>query len=809
MSTKLPDLSVVSLEEEMKRSYLDYAMSVIIGRAIPDIKDGLKPVHRRTLFAMHDVGNVYNKPYKKSARIVGDVIGKYHPHGESAVYDTLVRMAQNFSLRYPLVDGQGNFGSIDGDPPAAMRYTEVRMKRITQELLSDLDKDTVNFVPNYDGSLQMPEVLPAKFPNLLVNGGSGIAVGMATNIPPHNLGEVIDGIIYLIQHPKATLERIMKHVPGPDFPTGGYIFGQQGIVDAYNTGRGIICLRARAMIERGHKNERDRIVITEIPYQVNKGRLLESIAGLVNSKKIEGIADIRDESDREGMRIVMEIRKGEFPEVILNNLYKHTALQMSYGIIMLAIVDKQPKVLGLLDMMRYFISHRQDVVRRRTRFELKKAELRAHILEGLTIALDNLDAVIKLIRSSRTVDQARNGLITKFHLTKIQAQAILDLQLQKLTGLEKEKIQKEYTDLKKLITKLRRILRSEELILNIIVDELKEIKEAYQDERKTEIVEETVSDLKPEDLIKEEDVAITYTSSGYVKRTSLSYYHFQSRGGKGRRGISMKAEDVVQELSICSTHSYMLILTNKGRLYWLKALYVPDVGVSSRGKSIKNLVQLAPNEKVRTVVAVKDFSGDRYLVMLSSNGLIKKSRLSDFQHIRKGGIIAISLRKKSELLMARLTDGKKDILIGTKQGKAIRFKESEIRPMGRQAAGVKAISLASKDEIIGMIVADPEEKFMFTASEKGYGKKTDISLYPRHRRGGKGVINLKINKKIGKAIGMVGVSEEEMLLITELGKVIRIKTGQVRALGRATQGVRIINLEKGDKVVSIAKVKES
>jgi DNA gyrase subunit A len=809
MSTKLPDLSVVSLEEEMKRSYLDYAMSVIIGRAIPDIKDGLKPVHRRTLFAMHDMGNVYNKPYKKSARIVGDVIGKYHPHGELAVYDTLVRMAQDFSLRYPLVDGQGNFGSIDGDPPAAMRYTEVRMKRITQELLADLDKDTVNFVPNYDGSLQMPEVLPAKFPNLLVNGGSGIAVGMATNIPPHNLGEVIDGIVYLIQHPKASLERIMKHVPGPDFPTGGYIFGKEGIRDAYNTGRGIICLRARAMIERGRKNERDRIVITEIPYQVNKGRLLENIAGLVNSKKIEGIADIRDESDREGMRIVIEIRKGEFPEVILNNLYKHTALQMSYGIIMLTIVDKQPKILGLLDMMRYFISHRQDVVRRRTRFELKKAEFRAHILEGLTIALDNLDAVIALIRSSRTVDQARDGLITKFHLTKIQAQAILDLQLQKLTGLEREKIQKEYTDLKKLITKLRRILRSEELILNIIVDELKEIKETYQDERKTEIKEETVSELTPEDLIKEEDVAITYTSSGYVKRTSLSYYHFQSRGGKGRRGISMKAEDVVQDLFICSTHSYMLILTNKGRLYWLKALYVPDVGVSSRGKSIKNLVQLAPNEKVSAVVAVKDFSGDRYLVMLSSNGLIKKSRLSDFQHIRKGGIIAISLRKKSELLMAKLTDGKKDILIGTKQGKAIRFKESEIRPMGRQAAGVKAISLASKDEIIGMIVADPEDKFIFTASEKGCGKKTEISLYPRHRRGGKGVINLKINKKIGKAIGMVGVSEEEMLMITEIGKVIRIKTGQVRPLGRATQGVRIINLEKGDKVVSIAKVRES
>ncbi len=809
MNSKLPELSVVSLEEEMKRSYLDYAMSVIIGRAIPDIKDGLKPVHRRTLYAMHDVGNAWNKPYKKSARIVGDVIGKYHPHGESAVYDTLVRMAQDFSLRYPLVDGQGNFGSIDGDPPAAMRYTEVRMEKITQELLADLEKDTVNFVPNYDGSLQMPEVLPAKFPNLLVNGGSGIAVGMATNIPPHNLGEVIDGIIHLIHHPKASLEAIMKHVPGPDFPTGGYIFSLEGIKEAYSTGRGIISLRARAMIERGRKNERDRIVITEIPFQVNKARLLENIASLVNSKKIEGIADIRDESDREGMRVVIEIRKGEYPEVILNNLYKHTALQSSYGIIMLAIVEKQPKLLGLLDMMRYFIAHRQDVVRRRTRFELKKAELRAHILEGLTIALDNLDKVISLIRSSRTVEQARKGLITNFHLTKIQAQAILDLQLQKLTGLEREKIQREYKDLKKLIIKLRKILRSEELILNIIVDELKEIKESYQDQRKTEIKEEAIEELKPEDLIKEEDVAVTYTSSGYVKRTSLSYYHFQSRGGKGRRGISMKAEDVVQDLFICSTHSYMLILTNKGRLYWLKALYIPDVGVSSRGKSIKNLVQLEPDEKVSSVVAVKDFSGDRYVVMLSSNGLIKKTKLSDFRNIRKGGIIAISLRKKSELLMAKLTDGKKDILIGTKAGKAIRFKESEIRPMGRTAAGVKAISLGSKDEIIGMIVADPEDKFVFTASEKGYGKKTDISQYPRRRRGGKGVLNLRVNKKIGNALGIVGTSDEEMLLITEMGKVIRIKTEQVRPSGRATQGVRIINLEKGDKVVSIAKVRES
>lgn len=798
----------VSLEEEMKQSYLDYAMSVIIGRAIPDIKDGLKPVHRRTLYAMHEAPNPWNKPFKKSARIVGDVIGKYHPHGDTAVYDTLVRMAQDFSLRYPLVDGQGNFGSIDGDPPAAMRYTEVRMKKITHELLADLEKDTVNFIPTYDGSLQMPEVMPAKFPNLLVNGGSGIAVGMATNIPPHNLKEVIEGMIHLIQHPKTKLEKIMDFILGPDFPTGGLIFGQDGIKEAYKTGRGIIYLRARALIERGRNNERDRIVVNEIPYQVNKSRLLENIADLVNSKRIEGIADIRDESDREGMRIVIEVRKGELPEIILNNLYKHTALQTSFGIIMLVIVEKQPKLLGLVEMMRYFISHRQDVVRRRTRYELKKAELRAHILEGLTIALDNLDEIISLIRSSRTVEQARNGLITNFHLTKIQAQAILDLQLQKLTRLERDKIQNEYRDLKKTITKLRRILGSDKLILDIIIDELEKIKEEYSDKRKTEIKEEIISELTPEDLIKEEDVAITYTSSGYVKRTSLSYYHFQSRGGKGKRGIKMKAEDVVQNLFICSTHSYLLFFTDKGRLYWLKALEIPDVGVSGRGKSINNLIQCGPEEKVRSVVSVKDFSGDYYVMMLTTDGRIKKTKLSDFRNIRKGGILAISINRKSELLMAKLTDGQRDILIGTRLGKAIKFKESQVRPMGRQAAGVKAISLGAKDKIIGMIVVGDKDKYVFTASEKGCGKKTKISLYPRHRRGGKGVLNLRINSKIGKAIGMVGISEEELLQITKLGKVIRIKTELLRPLGRATQGVKIINLAQGDRVVSLAKVIE-
>ena len=803
------EVSVISIEEEMRRSYLDYAMSVIIGRAIPDIKDGLKPVHRRTLYAMHETGNAYNKPYKKSARIVGDVIGKYHPHGDTAVYDTIVRMVQDFSLRFPLIDGQGNFGSVDGDPPAAMRYTEIRMKKITHELLADLDKDTVNFVPNYDESLRMPEVLPAKFPNLLVNGGSGIAVGMATNIPPHNLGEVIDAVIYLIRHPNAQLEKIMDMVPGPDFPTGGYIHGLDGIRSAYSTGRGIITLRAKALIERGGKGERDKIIITELPYQVNKARLLENTAGLVNHKKIEGIADIRDESDREGMRAVIEIKRGEFPEVVLNNLYKHTQLQTSFGIILLAIVEKQPKYLTLLDMMRYFISHRQDVIRRRTRFELKKAEMRAHILEGLTIALDNLDEVIALIRASSSVDQARKGLIMKFGLSKIQTQAILDLQLQKLTRLEREKIQTEYQNLLKLIKKLKLILGSEKLILDIIVDELEQVKTEYNNERRTEIIAESVSSMKPEDLVKEEDVAITYTSSGYIKRTSLSSYHFQIRGGKGRRGINMKAEDVVQDLFICSTHNYLLIFTNKGRLHWLKALFIPDVGVANRGKSIKNLIEFEPDEKVSSIVAVKDFSKEHYIMMLTSDGHIKKTRLSDFRHIRKGGIIAITLGSKVELLMAKLTDGGKDIIIGTYQGKAIKFNEKEIRPMGRQAAGVRGIKLKPKDHIIGMVVVGEKEKYVFTASEMGYGKKTEAEMYPRHHRGGQGVFNLRVNKKIGNAIGMVGITDEEMLLITEVGKIIRIKTESVRSIGRATQGVRIINLAENDMVVSIAKAREN
>lgn len=803
------DLSIVSLEEEMKRSYLDYAMSVIIGRAIPDIKDGLKPVHRRVLYAMYETGTMYNKPYKKSARIVGDVIGKYHPHGDQAVYDTLVRMAQDFSLRYLLVDGQGNFGSIDGDPPAAMRYTEVRMTKLAGEMLADIEKDTVNFVPNYDESLTMPEVLPAKSPNLLVNGGSGIAVGMATNIPPHNLDEVCNGLIYLIQHPNASLDKIVEFVPGPDFPTGGYIFNRQGIRDAYRDGKGVIQIRAKSMIEHGDKGERERIVVTEIPFAVNKARLLESIAELVNEKKIEGIADIRDESDREGIRIVLEVKKGELPEVVLNNLYKHTALQTSFGIILLAIVDKQPKMLSLIDIMKYFISHRQDVIRRRTRFDLKKAEHRAHILEGLTIALDHIDAIIKLIRTSKNVDVARQGLMDRFKLTQIQAQAILEMQLQRLTHLEREKIAQEYKEIKALIVKLRKILGSEKLVQEIIINELKEIKEQYGDERRTEIRDEVVSDLRPEDLIKEEDVVVMTTQSGYTKRTSLSSYHFQMRGGKGRKGISMKAEDVVENVFVCSTHSYLLFFTNTGRVYWLKALEIPDVGISGRGKAIANLIEFQPGEMMTSVLAVKDFTEDKFIVMLATNGLIKKTRLDDFRNIRRGGIIAMSLRRKSQLMWSRLTDGKRDIVIATKHGKAIRFSEKDIRPMGRTAAGVRAITLAKKDEVIGLVAIGEEDKFIFTASEKGYGKKTETGLYRKQRRGGKGLINLKITPKIGPAVTVLGVAEDDLLIVTVSGKVIRIKTKQVRPVGRATQGVRLIHLDQGDKVCSLAKAEES
>jgi len=796
----------VSLEEEMKRSYLDYAMSVIIGRAIPDIRDGLKPVHRRTLYAMYEANNTWDKPYKKSARIVGDVIGKYHPHGEAAVYDALVRMAQDFTMRYPLVDGQGNFGSIDGDPPAAMRYTEVRMAKIAGELLADIEKNTVEFVPNYDESLLMPEVLPAKFPNLLVNGGSGIAVGMATNIPPHNLGEVIDATIHLINNPDAEIEELMEFIPGPDFPTGAYICGKEGIREAYRTGKGVIYLRAKALIEKGEKGQRDKIIITEIPYLVNKAKLLEKIVELVKNKKMEGVLDIRDESDREGLRIVVELRKGEPPEIILNNLYKHTPLQISFGIIFLAIVNNQPKLLNLKELLNNFISFREEVVRRRTKYELDKAERRAHILEGLNVALDNLDAVINLIRKSKTVDEARQGLILKFKLTKIQAQAILDLQLQKLTGLEREKLQAEYLELIKTIARLKEILANEKLILNIIIDELQQIKKEYQDERKTEIIDEPVTDLKIEDLVAEEQMVITYTSSGYVKRTSLSSYQRQKRGGKGKIGIRMKGEDIVEKAFVASSHSYLLIFTNKGQVYWLKALSIPETDISGKGKAIVNLINISPDEKIASVVPVKDFKQEAYLLMLTNDGLIKKTELKAFSNPRAVGIRAITLSDGRELKTVKLTDGKKEVIIGTKLGKAIRFSETQVRPMGRTAEGVRAISLSSEDEVVGMIIISENEKYVFSVTEKGYGKKTPVEEYRAQNRGGMGIITHKINDKVGKIIGIMGIDDEEMILITALGKVMRIRTKAIRPMGRMTQGVRIIDLAPEDRVASIVKV---
>ncbi len=792
----------------MKRSYLDYAMSVIIGRAIPDIKDGLKPVHRRVLYAMYETGTVYNKPHKKSARIVGDVIGKYHPHGDQAVYDTLVRMAQDFSLRALLVDGQGNFGSIDGDPPAAMRYTEVRMTKLAGEMLADIEKDTVNFIPNYDESLTMPEVLPTKFPNLLVNGSSGIAVGMATNIPPHNLGEISNGIVHLLDHPDASLEDIMKLVPGPDFPTGGYVFNQQGIRDAYASGRGTIQVRAKTTIERGDKGERERIVITEIPYAVNKARLIESIADLVNAKKIEGIADLRDESDREGIRIVVEVKRGELPEVVLNNLYKHTSLQTSFGIIMLAIVDKQPKILGLIDMMKYFIGHRQDIVRRRTRFDLKKAEHRAHILEGLTIALDHLDAIIKLIRSAPTVDAARAGLMEKFKLSQIQAQAILEIQLQRLTHLEREKIVQEYTEVKALIVKLKKILSSDKLVTEIIAGEMKEIKETYADARRTELRDEVVTDIRAEDLIKEEDVVVMTTQSGYIKRTSLSSYRFQMRGGKGRKGISMKAEDVVDDVFVCSTHSYLLVFTNIGRMYWLKALEIPDVGVAGRGKAIANLLEFQSNERATSVVSIKDFSEDHYVVMLATDGQIKKTRLSEFKNIRRGGIIAMNLRPKKELMWTRLTDGKRDLVLATRLGKAIRFKEKDIRPMGRTAAGVRAMTLAKKDEIIGFVAVGDEDKYIFTASEKGTaardGRPPPIASSTAAARGS----STQDHAQDRQGHRRPGRREDDLLVVTVSGKVIRIKTEQIRSTGWPP-GRPPDQSRENDAVRAVAKARET
>jgi DNA gyrase subunit A len=804
------NLVPVKLEEEMQKSYMDYAMSVIIGRALPDVRDGLKPVHRRVLYAMNELSNDWNKPFKKSARIVGDVIGKYHPHGGEAVYDALVRMAQDFSLRYPLVDGQGNFGSVDGDPPAAMRYTEVRMSRLAGELLADIEKETVEFLPNYDGSLIEPSILPARIPNLLINGSSGIAVGMATNIPPHNLREVIDATIAVIHHPDISAEELVSILPGPDFPTGAYILGHQGIREAYLTGRGMIQVRARAMIERQKRNERESIVITEIPYQVNKAKLLERIAELVQNKKIEGIADLRDESDREGLRVVVELKRDAVSQVILNQLFKHTQMQASFGVILLAIVGGQPLLLNLKELIHQFVLHRREVVTRRTQFELGKAEAQAHVLEGLKIALDNLDRVIALIRSSRTPKDAKEALISQFSLSEIQAQAILDMRLQRLTNLEREKINEDYTETIKLIARLREILSHEKLLLNLIVEELEEIRNRYGDDRRTQIIEE-VQELKLEDLIVEEDMAVTISHSGYVKRNAISLYRSQRRGGRGKMGMTTKEEDFVEHLFVASTHSYILFFTDAGKVYWLKVHEIPQAGRMTRGKAIVNLLNLSGEEKIAAILPVRAFEEGKYVVLATRKGVIKKTDLMSYSHPRTGGIIALNLDPGDGLISACLTDGSKEILLSSREGKAIRFEEEGVRAMGRGARGVKGITLGKSDFLVSMDILSPGSvgASILSVTENGFGKRSPVEDYRLQSRGGKGIITVKTTARNGKLAGTQQITDQdEVMLITDRGKIIRLRCSEIRLSSRNTQGVKLIELEAGERVMAVARLAE-
>ncbi len=801
----------VDIEDEMKRSYIDYAMSVIVGRALPDVRDGLKPVHRRVLYGMWETGNTANKPYKKSARIVGDVMGKYHPHGDSAIYDTVVRMAQDFSMRYPLVDGQGNFGSVDGDSAAAMRYTEVRLTKLAQEMLrEDIDKETIDWSVNYDGSLEEPTVLPARIPNLLVNGASGIAVGMATNIPPHNLSEVVDGLLLLIDNPDVTLPEAIRAIPGPDFPTRGFIHGVKGIQSAYSTGRGTIQVRARARIEtkKKGKSERQSIVVTELPYQVNKARLLERIADLVRDKRIEGVSDLRDESDRDGIRVVIDVKRGEIAEIILNKLYKLTPMQTTFGIILLAIVDNQPRVLPLLDLLKHFLDHRKTVVIRRTRFDLRKAEERAHILEGILKALDQLDEVIATIRASRTPAEAREGLMAGFSLSRPQAQAILEMRLQKLTGLEREKVVEEYEELMARIEKLRAILASDRLVLDEIRKELLEIKETYGDERRTEIIPET-HEITVEDMIADEDMVITVTRAGYVKRSPLSLYRSQHRGGKGRKGMVTKDGDFVEHLYVASAHSYVLVFTERGRVYWLKVHEIPQMGPASKGKAIINLLHLDPKEKIATTVAVREFEEDRYLLFATEKGTVKKTALSAYSNPRAGGIIGINIVEGDRLLDVRLIESDMTVLLATAQGYAIHFREADARPMGRATRGVRGISLRKDDRVVSMEAIDPQGGEVLSVAERAIGKRTPVSQYRIQGRGGKGIINLKVSAKTGQVIGAKQVLPTAgLILITQEGKIIRTDVAGVRVSGRSTQGVKLMDLESEDRLVAVAKLAE-
>ncbi|MCE1190097.1 MAG: DNA gyrase subunit A [Ignavibacteria bacterium] len=794
----------ISLEEEMKSSYIDYSMSVIVSRALPDVRDGLKPVHRRVLFGMSELGNTHNKPYKKSARIVGEVLGKYHPHGDSAVYDTMVRMEQDFSLRYPLIDGQGNFGSVDGDSAAAMRYTEARMSRIADEMLRDLDKNTVDFSPNFDDTLQEPKVLPAYLPNLLVNGSSGIAVGMATNIPPHNLCEVIDGLIALIKNPEIPIEKIMKHITAPDFPTGGIIFGYEGVREAYMTGRGRIIVRAKANIET-MKNNRENIIITELPYQVNKANLIEKIAELVKEGKLENISNIRDESDRDGMRVVIELKRDAQPPVVLNQLFKHTQMQTTFGVIMLALVNGVPKVLTIKEVMQHFLKHRMEVLIRRTKFELEAAERRAHILEGYIIALDNIDEVIETIKKSRDVETAKNNLMRKFKLSEIQAKAILDMRLQRLTGLERKKIEDEYREVIKLIEKLRGILDSEEKRYLIIRDELLVIKEKYGDDRRTEIVY-NYEEFSLEDMIAEEDVVVTISHRGFIKRFPVSGYRKQGRGGKGVTGATTSDDDFIEHMFIASTHQYIMFFTDKGKCYWLKVHAVPEGGRATKGRSILNLIEKEKEEKISAFVCVKDFTDDQFIIMCTEQGVVKKTVLSAYGNVRRGGIAAINLNDSDKLIGVKLSDGTHDIVIGTAHGYAIRFHESDVRDMGRTATGVRGINLEKKDRVVGLL-AIKRQSTVLVVTQHGYGKRSDINDYRTTHRGGKGVITVKCNDKIGDMIAMMEVTDsEELVIISTKGMVIRQSIKELRVMGRNTQGNRLIRLKEGDSIADIAKV---
>ena len=804
----------VSIEDEMRRSYMDYAMSVIIGRALPDVRDGLKPAHRRVIFGMRAMGLAANRPYRKCAKIVGEVMGNFHPHGDASIYDTLVRLAQGFNMRYPLVDGQGNFGSVDGDPPAAMRYTEARLEALADDLMADLDKETVDFVPNYDETTEEPSVLPAPYPNLLVNGSAGIAVGMATNVPPHNLREVIDGIVWVAEHPDEPADvkrrRLAGFVPGPDFPTGGFIVGRAGIAQAYREGRGSITLRARTSIETSGKGEKTAIVVTEIPYQLNKTRLLEKIADLARAKVVEGITDLRDESDRDGMRIVIDLRRGEVPEVVLNNLYKHTPLQTSFGIIMLAIVGGRPRILPLLAMVDQFVEFRRGVVRRRTEFELRKAEARAHILEGLRIALDNLDAIIRLIRAARAPAEARVELMARFSLTQVQAQAILDMQLQRLTGLERQKIIDELAELVKKIAELRAILESEARLMEIVVSELRAVQERYGDERRTEIID-AEGEFSIEDLIADEDVTITVSNTGYVKRTAVTQYRNQRRGGKGRLGMRTREEDFLTHVFIASTHAYVLIFSDRGRMYWLKVHAIPDVGPAGRGKAIANLVQMEPGERIAALETVKSWpeaEGERFVVMGTRRGIVKRMDLRAFRRPRVGGIIAMGVAEGDAVVGAELTDGGGEIFIGTSAGKAIRFRETDVRSMGRTARGVRGVALRDGDEVVAM-TALRASGTLLTVTERGYGKRTELGEYRVQSRGGVGIINIHASPRNGRVVGVAWVEQDdELMLVTQQGKILRMSTRDIRSIGRATQGVRLIGIDDDDRVVSIARLVE-